>query len=160
MSCPKSVIQNYADKNLSGNRYVTYFEAFPEKAFASHFLYIFYSSDDLVEFLSDRCQGIDFTEVEDDEGEQTKTVSVENSFRRGTVNRQQLDRFLQTLCSRVITLIEKRCSDGDESYPTTIRISIVYVESKTRKKRSKQACFDGKSILSQSHLLIRNRTKY
>eukprot|EP00529_Nitzschia_sp_RCC80_P000522 CAMPEP_0113444458 /NCGR_PEP_ID=MMETSP0014_2-20120614/2675_1 /TAXON_ID=2857 /ORGANISM="Nitzschia sp." /LENGTH=869 /DNA_ID=CAMNT_0000335467 /DNA_START=555 /DNA_END=3164 /DNA_ORIENTATION=+ /assembly_acc=CAM_ASM_000159 len=113
--------------------------------------------------ILDRCRGLDPTVVVDDEGGLPKTVSVENSFRRGTVcTVQTLWDVLDDLCTRLPDLLQDRSDSSDDpknSYPTTIRLTARMVDrtlsqQKTKQHRrpftthSKQVTIQGKRLLS------------
>jgi len=106
--------------------------------------------EERVEAIYLKCKGIDNTIIEDDGGLLPKTLSVENSHRRGTVVcRDELDRSLRILCDRLYELLVERRGEYDDneilhSSPRTIRVSLCDVsQNYTRKRRSKQESFDG-----------------
>jgi hypothetical protein len=120
--------------------------------------------------LLQKCQGIDHTEIIDDDGGLCKTVSVEDSFRRGSVTtRECLWEKVDELFDRLPRLLdERRASSKDQwhnAYPTTIRLTIRVVDeslklSKTRRRpfitTSKQSPFQGKTLLSMASTKQRN----
>jgi hypothetical protein len=115
------------------------------------------SSEQQCDLLLQRCRGLDTTEVVDDEGDLQKTVSVENSFRRGTVrNMDAVWRALEDLFVRLPKLLQDRTSwalDPDRAFPTTIRLTIRMVDPDLLHKRrpyvtkSKQTPLDGKTLV-------------
>jgi hypothetical protein len=119
-------------------------------------------SEEQCDLLIHRCRGLDTTEVVDDEGGLPKTVSVENSFRRGTIRSLEIVwRVLEDLFVRLPRLLQDRASwslDPDHAFPTTIRLTIRMVDpsllhKRTRRRpyvtRSKQAPFNGKALLQK-----------
>lgn len=80
------------------------------------------------DLILERCRGFDSTEVEDDGGGTQQTVSVENSFRRGTVTTEEAVRdALAELCERLPPLIRDRVAwsrDPSLAYPITIRLTV------------------------------------
>lgn len=119
--------------------------------------------------LLNRCRGLDTSKVEDDEGGVPKTVSVENSFRRGTV-RKMYDVWtaLDELCIRLPRLLSDRASwshDPSKAYPTTIRLTTRMVDSRQANQRrpfvtrSKQTAIDGKVLLKGAADALENETR-
>jgi hypothetical protein len=101
--------------------------------------------------------------IEDDQGGPPKTVSVENSFRRGST--RTLDAVwaaLDELFVRLPRLLKDRKSWSplpQSAYPRTIRLSLRMVDAslRNRKRRpfqttSKQAPFDGNSLMREQDL--------
>ena len=92
--------------------------------------------------ILDRCRGLDPTVIVDDEGGLPKTVSVENSFRRGTVcNEQALWAGLDDLCARLPELLQDRSDSSDDptnSYPTTLRLTARLVDRTVLQQQTKQ----------------------
>lgn len=90
------------------------------------------SSTEQCNILLQRCRGMDTTQVIDDEGGLAKTVSVENSFRRGTVRSlKSVQHALDDLLRRLPLLVNDRTSwahDAEKAYPTTIRVTIRMVD--------------------------------
>mmetsp|Transcript_12845 Transcript_12845/g.23257 ORF Transcript_12845/g.23257 Transcript_12845/m.23257 type:complete len:346 (-) Transcript_12845:505-1542(-) len=117
-----------------------------------------------------KCQGIDHTEIIDDDGGLCKTVSVEDSFRRGSVTtRECLWEKVEELFDRLPRLLyERRESSRDQchnAYPTTIRLTVRVVDeslnlSKTKRRpfitKSKQSPFQGKTLVSMVSTKQRN----
>lgn len=113
-----------------------------------------------------KCLGIDTTIVKDDNGGLAKTVSVENSFRRGTVKtREAVMDAARDVCRRLPDLLDERASisrNPSMAYATTIRLTVRLVvkdmsesemASRGRRRRpfqtfSKQSSFQGKSMLT------------
>jgi hypothetical protein len=95
--------------------------------------------------LLDLCRGIDHTVVVDDEGGPPKTLSVENSFRRGTTTTMTIgvgstlpaqwhDKLLGDLYRRLPRLFDDRTAwstHPELAYPTTIRLTVRLVVAKT-----------------------------
>jgi len=79
-------------------------------------------SEDHSELLIQQCRGIDTTEVIDDNAGLPKTVSVENSFRRGTLKTADAVRsVMEDLYLRLPLLLRDRASwakDPKKSYPS------------------------------------------
>ena len=84
------------------------------------------------DLLLQRCRGLDETEIVDDEGGLPKVVSVENSFRRGTVcSMDSIQNALDDLYQRLPLLLNDRTSWSnlpDKAYPTTVRMTIRMVD--------------------------------
>ena len=93
----------------------------------------------------------------DDEGGLSKTVSVEDSFRRGTVKMVEgVWAALDMLCLRLPSLIRDRAawsSNPKLAYPTNIRLTIRLVDTKISHRRrpfattSKQCKINGRLLL-------------
>ena len=111
-----------------------------------------------------KCQGIDETPVEDDNGGLPKTVSVENSFRRGTVTtRDAVIHAMNDVCKRLPHLLKERSLISNNpllAYPTTLRLTVRLVifpnDSSKKPPRSqrrpfetfsKQSTFQGKKLM-------------
>ncbi len=119
------------------------------------------ASDEQCDLLIQQCRGLDTSEIVDDEGGLPKTVSVENSFRRGTVKSMEaVNQALEDLYTRLPLLLQDRISwaaDPQTAYPVTIRLTIRNVDpqlSVTKRRRpyvtrSKQSSIDGKLYLLQ-----------
>jgi impB/mucB/samB family C-terminal domain/Ubiquitin binding region len=115
------------------------------------------------DFILQRCRGLDETEVIDDQGGLAKTVSVENSFRRGTMRtmrsvRDALDQLLERL-PRLLRDRKSWSTHPDRAFPTTIRITARVVDERLRstKRRpyvtkSAQKTLDGQSVLQMKDL--------
>lgn len=117
------------------------------------------SSEEQCEILIQQCRGLDTTEILDDDGGLPKTVSVENSFRRGTVKTtDSVHQALEELYQRLPLLLQDRVSwatDPQSAYPVTIRLTIRMVDPQlalTKRRRpyitkSKQTSIDGQRYL-------------
>mmetsp|Transcript_20490 Transcript_20490/g.58788 ORF Transcript_20490/g.58788 Transcript_20490/m.58788 type:complete len:351 (+) Transcript_20490:1-1053(+) len=109
------------------------------------------------EILFARCRGIDPVHLEDDDGGLSKTVSVEDSYKRGSLRTiGGVQKALHILYHRLPALLDDRRVDSDRSdlaYPSTIRFSARFVDEMAEHKRrpfvtlSKQCKFDGKSLM-------------
>lgn len=108
--------------------------------------------------LLQRCRGIDPLLIVDDNGGLGKTVSVEDSYRQGTVTAlDEVLRLLEELYCRLPRLLDNRKSDSDRpelAFPSTIRFSARIVGDSTgnSKRRpfvtkSKQSSFDGRKLM-------------
>jgi hypothetical protein len=106
------------------------------------------------EIVLHKCIGVDHSQIHDDEGGAPKTVSVENSFRRGTlVKKEALCTEMEELYRRLSKLLQERqewSHSSSSAYPTTLRLTLRTVDenlaSKKRRPfvtRSKQSSFDG-----------------
>ena len=77
--------------------------------------------------LLQRCTGLDSTTIVDDQGEPPKTVSCENSFRRGTViTPDSVWQGLEDLYVRLPRLLKDRrgwSKHPSKAYPTTLRLT-------------------------------------
>ena len=91
-------------------------------------------SEEKCDFLINRCRGLDETEIIDDEGEAQKTLSIENSFRRGSVTTMEaIWRGLLDLFVRLPLLLRDRASWSGcpkKAYPMTIRLTIRRLDQK------------------------------
>lgn len=113
-----------------------------------------------------KCTGIDNTLVEDDLGGLPKTVSVEDSFRRGTVTtRDAVMKAVKDVCSRLPALLHERYRISNNpllAHPGTLRLTVRLMIDpdtasrklqSTRSRRrpfetfSKQTPFPGKKLL-------------
>jgi hypothetical protein len=105
--------------------------------------------------------------IEDDQGGLPKTVSVENSFRRGST--RTLDAVwaaLDELFVRLPRLLKDRKSWSplpQNAYPRTIRLSLRMVDASLRNQgrrpfqtTSKQASFDGKILMREQDLQMQS----
>jgi len=96
------------------------------------------ASERKCDLLLERCRGLDSTIVEDDRGGIPKTVSVEDSFRRGTITTATaVQDSLSELYRRLPLVIQDRLTWSREptlSYPTTIRLTIRMVANTNDKK--------------------------
>lgn len=110
-----------------------------------------------------KCRGIDSTCIQDDGGGLSKTVSVEDSFRRHSVmTTDSVFHAVQDLCWRLPRLLDDRRINShspDQAYPTTIRVTAGVVDGRlaTTKRRpfvtkSKQCNFAsvGKALMATS----------
>ena len=109
------------------------------------------------ELIYSRCRGVDPVCLEDDQGGLTKTVSVEDSYKRGSLRTMDgVQKALNVLYHRLPALLDDRRADSDRSdlaFPHTIRFSARVVDETMEHKRrpfvtsSKQCKFDGKSLM-------------
>jgi impB/mucB/samB family C-terminal domain len=107
--------------------------------------------------LLDRCRGLDPTPVIDDEGGATKTVSVEDSARRGTVKSMDLVwKYLDSFFVRLPQLLSDRLTFSPNpklAYPSTLRLTVRLLDPTLSHKRrpyvtrSKQVRINGKLLL-------------
>lgn len=106
------------------------------------------------------CRGFDDSPVLDDGGGLQKTLSVENSFRRGSVrSKEAVLAALESLYRRLPRLFKKRIEWSnlpERAYPKTIRVtarSMTQDSARSGSRRrpfvthSQQAAFDGVSLL-------------
>eukprot|EP00977_Amphora_coffeiformis_P001541 scaffold296_cov102-Amphora_coffeaeformis.AAC.29 len=123
-------------------------------------------SQDQARALLLKCVGIDETPVEDDAGGLPKTVSVENSFRRGTVtSREAVVDAANDVCTRLPVLVHERIAISNNpllAFPTTLRLTVrlliepsVSDTKRTQQGRrrpfetfSRQTAFPGQKLLS------------
>lgn len=121
------------------------------------------TSDQISAMIIQKCRGVDESTIEDDNGGLTKSVSVENSFRRGTVTSEAaVWRGVEELLVRLPRLLDERRASSHNpnmAYPTTIRVTARVVDPKLlpshkrrRRRRpfvtnSRQCRFDGKKYL-------------
>jgi DNA polymerase iota len=109
------------------------------------------------ELFCARCRGIDPVRLEDDDGALSKTVSVEDSYKRGSlITMDGIQKALCVLYQRLPALLDDRRLDSDRpdlAYPSTIRFSARVVDEVVEHKRrqfvtsSKQCKFDGRSLM-------------
>lgn len=97
----------------------------------------------------------------DDEGGPQKTLSVENSFRRGTVcTEDQVHKHMADLYKRLPRLFEDRINwstQKDVAYPKTIRLTVRVVDEHKKRRghrpfvtKSRQQAFDGRAFLKST----------
>jgi len=124
--------------------------------------------------LLERCQGNDSTNIEDDEGVAPKTVSVENSFQRGTVvTPEAVWKVLEDLYVRLPRLLKDRREWSQlpqKAFPTTLRLTARVVDpsllkDSTRRRRpfvtrSKQIPFRGQDLLEDTNPLSQKAMIY
>jgi len=118
----------------------------------------------LYNLLINRCRGIDPLPIVDDEGGLNKTVSVENSFIRGSLtSMKEIKENIEILFVRIVRLIDKRkqCSPSPhEAYPKTIRVTARIVDKTIESGRrrpfrtlSKQVAFhNGKVFMEMNEI--------
>ena len=96
-------------------------------------------SEQKCDLILERCRGLDSTIVADDGGGIPQTVSVENSFRRGTVTtKAAVQDALAELCRRLPPLIQDRVAwsrNPSLAYPTTIRLTVRVMRKLDPKQR-------------------------
>jgi nucleotidyltransferase/DNA polymerase involved in DNA repair len=120
------------------------------------------SSTERCGVLLDKCRGVDNSPIVDDHGGLPKTVSVENSFRRGTVKtRERVQQVMDDLYERLPRLLEDRAAWSDhpeKAYPATLRLTVRSVTEKDVLQkgrrgvlRREQVPFDGKSLLQAAN---------
>ena len=117
---------------------------------------------DMGNILHSKCIGNDTTKFIDDNGGMTKTVSVEDSYKRGTIKTtQQIYSKLEELCIRLPHLLNDGKLDSNQSdlaYLSTIRITIRMKDVSNPNvkypfvKKSKQCHFiHGKTLLCSNN---------
>jgi impB/mucB/samB family C-terminal domain len=131
-------------------------------------------SEEQVKILLQRCRGVDTISITDDNGEAPKTVSVENSFRRGTVvTPEAVWRGLEEFYVRLPRLLKDRrgwSKYPKRAYPTIIKLTARVVDPTLRSKRrpfvtrSKQLPFQGQELIEENNperqaTLIRNAVR-
>ena len=105
------------------------------------------------------CRGQDDSVIVDDQGGLPKTVSVENSFRRGTVcSMSKLQEALEELYQRLPILYQHRADwseNPEKSYPSSFRITVRFVDATLMGKRRRPFVTRSKQIplLNGSELL-------
>ena len=113
----------------------------------------------LCEILINRCKGIDTLTIQDDDGGINKTVSVEDSFIRGSLT--SMDGVKEKLCilfERIIRLLDKRkiiSQHPQDAYPRVLRLTARIVDRSITSRRpfrniSKQIPFDGKLLMNMT----------
>ncbi len=117
-------------------------------------------SEEQCDLLLNRCNGIDTIPIVDDDGGLTKTVSVEDSFIRGSViTIDSVREKLSLLYGRLLRLLDQRrniSGNPNLSYPRSMRISIRFVDKELQNKGrkpfrtiSKQSNFNGNLLLEE-----------
>lgn len=135
----------------------SYYKIYCLRGFDLHLPYFFHSEQQC-DILLNRCNGIDTVPIVDDDGGLTKTVSVEDSFIRGSITTADLARQkLNLLCNRLLRLLDQRRELSQLphlSYPRSIRVTVRLVDTKLVNSRrrpfhtvSKQRNFNGKQVL-------------
>jgi hypothetical protein len=82
-------------------------------------LNIYFSLDEQCDIILKKCQGIDDSIIIDDQGSLSKTLSVENSFRRGTMtNPNDIIVSMESLYSRLCRLVNQRIRQYHKNTPT------------------------------------------
>ena len=120
-------------------------------------------SEQQCDIILENCRGLDKTRVVDDQGGLPKTVSCENSFRRGTLcSMKGVWVALGQLFDRLPRLLKDRTSWSkrpDSAYPLTIRLTARVVDEclrSTKRRpfvtRSAQCRFDGQRLLHTKDL--------
>jgi len=108
------------------------------------------NSDDKCNMLLQRCRGHDSTEIIDDQGNAPKTVSCENSFRRGTVvTSQSVWKELEDLYVRLPRLLKDRREWSQcpaKAYPTTIKLTARVVDKSLMKHKRRPFVTKSKQI--------------
>ena len=130
------------------------------------------SSDEHCELLIQQCRGLDTSNIVDDNAGLPKSVSVENSFRRGTLRTElAVMGAMEDLYRRLPLLLKDRASWAKEpkkSYPNTIRLTVRFLldpqMSSTNQRRSsrvtsRQTTFDGlRYLVQETDLRIQSET--
>jgi impB/mucB/samB family C-terminal domain len=108
----------------------------------------------------DRCRGLDTTTIVDDVGGLSKQVSVEDSFRRGTLTTIEAAKTaLRQLIDRIERLLNDRQIDSlhpSQAYPITVRVTARVVDPNNAsirrpfKTTSKQCPFNGKLYMKSN----------
>lgn len=97
------------------------------------------SNTEQCDLLLQRCRGLDTTDIIDDEGLLPKTVSIENSFKRGSICSMDLVwRAMDDLLQRLPLLLNDRTSWATNphlAFPNTIRMTVRVVDRNVRHKR-------------------------
>jgi len=95
------------------------------------------------DLILQRCRGLDSTAVEDDGGGAPRTVSVENSFRRGTMTTAPaVQEAIGELCRRLPPLVQDRVGWSRQpslAYPTTIRLTVRTMMNKDSERQREPA---------------------
>ena len=110
----------------------------------------------LYDLLINRCKGIDPIPIIDDGGGLTKTVSVEDSFIRGSLTSMEKIKInLDVLLVRILRLLDKRkeaSPSPQNAFPRAIRLTARIVDHSVESRRpfrnvSKQSTFHGKVMM-------------
>ena len=121
-------------------------------------------SEEKCTMLLQRCRGLDTTTIVDDQGEAPKTISCENSFRRGTVvTPEAVWKGMEELYVRLPRLLKDRrewSQHPQKAYPMTLRLTARVVDKSLLGKfkrrrpfvtRSKQIPFArGRELLDET----------
>lgn len=119
------------------------------------------NSEQQCDLILSRCNGIDRIPIVDDGGCLTKQVSVEDSFKRGTVTSVcRVKQKLTLLYGRLLRLLDQRreiSPDPCRSFPKSIRLVIRVLDPKVENSgrsrpfctKSKQMTFNGKKLLDE-----------
>jgi len=114
-------------------------------------------SGSISDLLLKRCRGIDTLTIVDDGGYLTKTVSVEDSFIRGSLTSfMEVNKNLEILFSRLLRLLDSRIEVSHSpkyAYPRAIRLTARIVDRSVTDRRpfrniSKQTIFNGRQLMS------------
>jgi impB/mucB/samB family C-terminal domain len=107
--------------------------------------------------LMDKCRGLDRSIIDDDNGGLSKQVSVEDSFRRGTMTTKALVwKAMEELFVRLPKLLDERqlaSPNPSQAFPHTIRLTVRVVDPRLVPRRrpytttSKQCRFKGKEFM-------------
>ncbi|KAG7355978.1 impB/mucB/samB family protein [Nitzschia inconspicua] len=118
------------------------------------------SSEFQCNVLLERCRGLDSVTIIDDEGGATKTVSVEDSCRRGTVkNMDVVWKYLDSFFVRLPQLLLDRVTFSPNpklAFPSTLRLTVRLLDPSLSHKRrpyvtrSKQVRINGKVLMDAS----------
>ena len=114
----------------------------------------------LCDLLTNRCRGIDTLAIVDDGGGINKTVSVEDSFIRGSLT--SMDGVIQNLnilFVRILRLLDKRKKSSkspQDAYPRVLRLTARIVDRSITSRRpfrniSKQSSFNGKALMEMQN---------
>lgn len=104
------------------------------------------------------CRGVDESCIVDDQGGAQKTLSIENSFKRGSlITKQKVLTVMDDLYKRLPRLLNDRTkwsSNKMKAYPTTLRLTVRFVVKMadgrtTAKVQSQQMSFDGKALVEE-----------
>jgi nucleotidyltransferase/DNA polymerase involved in DNA repair len=114
------------------------------------------------DLLINRCRGRDSARVFDDKGIPSKTISVEDSFKRGSVTSiEKVIQNIDPLITRILRLLDKRTEQSSmpkDSFPKVIRLTARVVDPSINnihrpfRNVSKQTKFNGKAILEMKEI--------
>lgn len=122
-------------------------------------------SEKQCDLILQRCNGIDYMPIIDDGGELSKTVSVEDSFIRGSIlSFDIVVEKLQSLYGRLLRLLVQRKDFAAKpalAYPRALRVSVRIVDRSLEKigRRpfrtiSKQTTFNGKRLMGEPNQCV------
>lgn len=112
----------------------------------------------MCDLILNRCNGVDTISIDDDRGCESKTVSVENSFIRGSILSEKAARDkLHLLCERLPHLLverKKHALKPESAFPETLRLTIRFVDPTVQSGRRPFRTISKQVSISNGRFLV------